>query len=200
MKDWLCNPWSHATFHSHRRTQNRQQSPYQAWKLFRCFMVWLARSGIIVQHMKIDNKLAICNELLISWGQWRIQWTIMKFCERKHVQRKCRRRTEKLWMRNVCFWVKCSLVRSLDVAWTVMAQICEIWPLFPPIAVPKQQALWHPEGLLLFISQDPPNQTVWVTAGLSVFTMKGSFVSTVFGIYDCESTDTSYSPPEDGHV
>lgn len=136
-----------------------------------------------------------------------MQWIIMIFCERKQKQGRYRHRaTKKQGMRNVWFWVKSSLVRSLNVVWTVMAQICEIWSLFPPIAVPKQQALWYPEGLLLFISQDPPNQTVWVTAGLSVFTMKGSFISAVFGIYYCESTDASYVPPEDrwkkmpGHV
>ncbi len=99
---------------------------------------------------------------------------------------------EKLRMRNVSFWVKSSLVPSLDVVLTVVPQICEIWALFPPIAVLKQQA--YPEGLLLFSSRDSPNQTVWVTAGLSLFTMTGSFVWTVFGICDCGPIDTRLQP------
>lgn len=97
-------------------------------------------------------------------------------------------------MRNVSFWVKSSLVPSLDVVWTVIPKICEIWAIFPPIPVPKQQALCYPEGLLLFSSKDPPNQTVWVTAGLSLFIMKESFGSTVIGICDCGPIDTRLQP------
>lgn len=66
-----------------------------------------------------------------------IQWKEPGFGESAGVEQ-----AEKLWMRNVSLWVKGSLVPSLDVVWTVIPQICEIWALFPPIAAPKQQALW----------------------------------------------------------
>lgn len=115
------------------------------------------------------------------------QWNSMKgrwFEENAGVKQ-----AEKLWMS-----VKSSLVPSLDVVWTVIPQICDIWALFPPKAVPKQQALCYSKGLLLFSSQDSPNQTVWVTAGLSFFTMKGGFIWTVFGICHCGPIDTRLWP------
>lgn len=40
-----------------------------------------------------------------------------------------------------------------------------------PTAAPQQQALSYPKGSLLFLPWESPNQTVWMTAGLLVYTM-----------------------------
>lgn len=81
-----------------------------------------------------------------------------------------------------------------------MPQICEIWAVFPSAAAAlKLQAQCYPEGLLLFRSPDPPNQTVWVTAGLSLSAMKGSSIWTGFGICNCGPIDTRLQPARDGY-
>lgn len=119
--------------------------------------------------IKPDNKPAISNELqILIWGQRAVQSSLMKFCKQKQVWRKCGQRAEILRMKNMPLRAQSSLEGGSDGNSTDLQNL--------GIIPTKQQlhTIRPPDPQRVCCSSfpwEPPNQTVWMTAGLLVSTM-----------------------------